>query len=269
MIDAAATRALDISAVVALCRMKPPISFASSHLFARKLRAEVSRLRGVLSSWLTAALISSGLSGVGILVSGIIAGALLHKSAYIVGGVLAVLCLILFAAVQEAWAAIGLWLGLLEFDDLRSSREEVLKHLNNCVHKRKPAVLPSNADFDDVILHAMKGLPSRLVTILAKSLQAGPAIAALLSVICAVYIFMSDIPDLISTLPIILASLAASGAIGGIAVQMRARVILRNIAVQEIELTDCHSGATLLELHMNMLRRKLASTAEGTSWGTT
>ena len=30
-----------------------------------------------------------------------------------------------FAAVQEAWATIGLWLGLLEFDDARL--EEVLK----------------------------------------------------------------------------------------------------------------------------------------------
>ena len=245
--------------------MKPPIPLASSHLYAHRLRSEALHLRGVLSSWFLAAMLSIGLAGVSILAAGIILGAALHKSAYIIGGILAVLCLILFAAFQEAWGAISLLLGLLEFDDA-IPREGVLKHLNACVNKRKPAVIPSNADFDETIMQTMKGLPSKLVGILAKSLQAGPALVSLISAVCAACIFLSGFPNLLAALPIVLASLAISGTVCGFAVQVHAAVIMRNIAAREIEIFESNQDpfkATLLELHMNMLRRKLGATSEG------
>ena len=268
--------------------MKPPVSFVGSHLFLDRLRAEVSQLRRALSCWLSAALISSGLAGVGILCSGIVIGAELHKSGYIVGGILAVLCLLLFACLQEAWSVVCVLLGLLELDDA-ISREDILKKLTSYMHKHAPAkratstVIPENPDFDEAMQQAMKGLPAKLLKALSRALQQGPIFVALVASISAVTIFLlHDVPDQVSALPITFASLVMLGAICGFVVRMRAASVIHKIAFQQVDFdnqksldtlnlvdhTDCPAGtsplrATLLEVHMNMLRRKLASTAKG------
>lgn len=268
--------------------MKPPVSFVGSHLFLDRLRAEVSQLRRALSCWLSAALISSGLAGVGILSSGIVIGAELHKSGYIVGGVLAVLCLLLFACLQEAWSVVCVLLGLLELDDA-ISREDIMKKLTAYMHKHATAkrsnistsVIPENPDFDEAMQQAMKGLPAKLLNALSRALQQA-LFVALVASISAVTIFLLDVPDQVSALPITFASLVMLGAICGFVVRMRAASVIHKIAFQQVDFdnqksldtlnlvdhTDCPAGtsplrATLLEVHMNMLRRKLASTAKG------
>ena len=278
--------------------MKPPVSFVGSHLFLDRLRAEVSQLRRALSCWLSAALISSGLAGVGILSSGIVIGAELHKSGYIVGGVLAVLCLLLFACLQEAWSVVCVLLGLLELDDA-ISREDIMKKLTAYMHKHATAkrsnisttVIPENSDypdFDEAMQQAMKGLPAKFLNALSRALQQA-LFVALVASISAVTIFLLDVPFLslriknqISALPITFASLVMLGAICGFVVRMRAASVIHKIAFQQVDFdnqksldtlnlvdhTDCPAGtsplrATLLEVHMNMLRRKLASTAKG------
>ena len=282
-------------------RMKPPLSCVSSHVFVDQLRAEVSELRGILSCWLTAALVSSGLAGIGVLSSGIIVGAELHKSGYIVGGILAVLGLLLFAAIQETWSVVCILLGLLEFDDA-ISREDILNRLTNYMQKHtsakraKSAVIPENSDFDEATLRAMEGLPAKLLSLVTRALQAGPAAVSIASALCAVLILhFSSVPDEVSALPIAFASLAIGGGICGLYVRLRASALIHKIAFQKMEFdgnrqrtgseneadrfrhgseVDHFSStsfsqppqplnATLLELYMNMLRRKLASTSRG------
>lgn len=261
------------------CHMKPPLSFASSNVYADQLRAEVSHLRRVLSSWLIAALICSALAGIGILLSGIIVGAELHKSGYIVGGILALLCLLMFGALQEAWGVVGILLSLLEFDDA-ISREDILKKLTNYMQKhtsaKRTSVIPENSDFDAATLHTMEGLPVKLLEVLTRALQAVPAAVSIASVVCAVVIFLyQDVPDQVSALPIVFASLATCGAVCGCFVRAHAAVAIDRIAFEEMDFDKSSADedhrlhdtaplrATLLELYMNMLRRKLASTLKG------
>ena len=144
--------------------MRPPIPLVSSHLFVGDLRGEISQLWRIFSFWLTAALVSCGIVGVAILCSGIAVGAELHKSGFVLGGVLAVLCLLHFAALQEAWGTVALLLSLLEFDDA-TSREDILKKLTDYMQKHtsakrtKAAVVPDSCDFDAATMQAMAGLP--------------------------------------------------------------------------------------------------------------
>eukprot|EP00435_Cladocopium_sp_Y103_P012466 s1055_g3.t1 len=273
--------------------MRPPIPIASSDLFVDDLRGEISQLRRVLSFWLTAALVSSGIVGVGILCSGVVVGAELHKSGFVVGGLLAVLCLIQFAALQEAWGTIVLLLSLLEFDDA-ISREDILKKLTDFMQKHtsakraKSAVVPENIDFDEATLEAMEGLPVRLLGAVTSALQAGPAAVSVASAVCAMIIFLlHDVPDQVAALPIAFASLAILGSMCGFHVRIRAATVIRKIAYQQMDFDSAKQSpgvagrlhhahqfspcpgldlplrATLLELYVNMLRRKLAATAQG------
>ena len=271
--------------------MRPPIPLVSSHLFVDDLRGEVSQLRGILSFWLTAALISCGIVGVGMLCSGIAVGAELHKSGFVVGGVLAVLCLLQFAALQGAWGTVALLLSLLEFDE-EISREDILKMLTAYMQKHtsakraKFAVVPENVDFDGTTLQAMEGLPVKLLGVVTSALQVGPAAVSVASAACAIVIFLlHDVPDQVTALPVAFASLAILGSICGFYVRIRAAILIRKFACQQMDFTSkkqspAVSGpfhhvhqfserpgvplsATLLELYTNMLRRKLASTAQG------
>ena len=243
------------------------VAFASRHVFGEQLQAEVSRLQGMVFSWLTAGLISSGLAGVGVLTFGLILGAA-HRSAYVFGGLLAIFCLLLFGALQEAKSIVCLLLKLLQLDE-KVSREDILYRLKALREKvqKGNAVMNLDADFDDAMRQAMKGLPSKLRSILARALQLAPAAAALASASCTVFIFLSDIPDPVSSLPLAIASLCFSAMICGYAIQLRAAAMLRKIAEDEITVKSQSSSfnTTLLELHMNMLRRKLASTPQGQS----
>lgn len=273
--------------------MRPPIPLVSSHLFVDDLRGEVSQLWRIFSFWLTAALISCGIVGVGILCSGIAVGAELHKSGFVVGGVLAVLCLLHFAALQEAWGTVALLLSLLEFDDA-ISREDILKKLTDYMQKHtsakraKSAVVPENVDFDEATLQAMEVLPVKLLGVVTSALQVGPAAVSVASAVCAVIIFLlRDVPDQVAALPVAFASLAILGGMCGFYVRIRAAVLIRKIACQQMDFNSTNQSpgvsgplhhthqfspcpgfdlplrATLLELYMNMLRRKLASTAQG------
>ena len=135
-------------------------------------------------------------------------------------------------------------------------------------------VIPENPDFDEAMQQAIKGLPAKLLNALSRALQQGPIFVALVASISAVTIFLlHDVPDQVSALPITFASLVMLGAICGFVVRMRAANVIHKIAFQQVDfdqksdtlnLVDRTSlRATLLEVHMNMLRRKLASTAKG------
>lgn len=240
--------------------MKAPILLAESGIFGQKLCSEVHHVRRFLSRSLGAALVTSGLTGIALLSAGIATGAAVDRSGYVIGGLLAVVCLLLFVNVHEALEATSILLELLEIDDA-IRRDDVIKLLVKCMHMGKEAIIPDD-DFDDLLQEAMGRLPSKMGYLLKKSLLAGPALAALAFLVCTLYILLwSDMPSLLSALSIAALVLATGGASCGFAMQQRVASMIRAIELEEVQIHT--TSASLLSLHKNMLRRKLASTAKG------
>ncbi|CAE8742965.1 unnamed protein product, partial [Polarella glacialis] len=249
---------------------------ASSQASA-KLAFASGRVRDLLASNLPLVLAGTTLLGLALFVGGIVIGTSSHKSGFVVGGAFALTCLGITVSTLDAWERAKLVLTLLELHEA-SPRAEILQQLQE-YNKFSTKTLPVDpGELDALLVATYSGLTPILCKKLVVAFQWGPLffVAAAISSAVATGV-VESIPTALHVLSICVAALGGLAMIFGLYVLRRffMPVISQNLKAQvpapaPLGLPgDPEMGpaapctATMLELHVNMLRRKLGSTPHG------
>lgn len=252
--------------------MKPPWLFSEDEASATKLHLAVARLRDLLRLYFPICLVGSALFGLVVLIVGISVGASVHKSGFIVGGILTLACLALAVTIHDAWDATSLGLGMLDLDE-HNSRDDILKFLKQYSAKRSAKVSPHNGDFDDVLVDTYAGLTSELYRQLAKAFVWGPTLLMVISICCCIGTSTVDgVPSELFAISLSVSILTGLAVKTGIVIlcKLFLPVINDSLKATAEGHVDLENGgppagcsSTVMDTQVCMLRRKLGSTDEG------